>query len=119
MSYQSFAPGEGHSNSFGKAIAMAFPDRMDGCSFLDLGCNEGFFCNEAAKRGASRTVGIDMSDAAIDAARARFPEITFFRSDWWSFKDTEQYDYILLSSALHYESNPRELCRKISTLLKP
>ena len=35
------------------------PSDLTGKSVLDIGCSEGFFCRQVAKRGARRVVGID------------------------------------------------------------
>ncbi len=40
---------------------------VEGCNVLDLGCGQGFFSRELARRGA-RVVGIDLSDAMIASA---------------------------------------------------
>ena len=42
---------------------------VTGCSILDLGCGEGYLSRELMKRGAKRTLGIDISENMIDLAR--------------------------------------------------
>src|SRR3546814_19642636 len=70
--YQSFPDASGDSRTLEKLKALKLPE-LGGLGFLDVGCNEGFFCGFAKFQGASRAVGIDQSTAFIDRARARFP----------------------------------------------
>ncbi len=60
--YQSFDDARGASRSAEKLAALRLPllpnhfDRetpLKGLSLLDLGCNEGFFCGEALRQGAT------------------------------------------------------------------
>lgn len=122
MTYQSFTPGSGSSDSFGKLNALRLPARLDGKRVLDLGCNHGFFCFEALKRGAKEVVGIDVDPSAIRAAneRAKQLELTdrirFIHSDWDKFNEIE-FDLILLLSSLHYAKDQPKLLEKISKML--
>ena len=125
--YQSFDT-KGASDSHAKLAALKLQNlwghRSDdtaplyGKSVLDLGCNEGFFCGEALRQGASRVVGIDQSQTWIDKAKARFPEAEFRKASWWALKD-EKFDVILLLSAIHYEPNQKALLRKLASHLTP
>lgn len=117
VSYQSFPGQKGSSDSMAKLEAIRLPD-LTGKSFLDIGCNEGFFCGEALRRGASRVVGIDASEESIRRAKARFPDIDF-RCQTWDRLPDEEFDVIIMLSALHYEPRPRELMARIAQRLKP
>ncbi len=117
MTYQSFDGRPADSDSHGKLAALQLPP-LAGKSFLDLGCNEAFFCGEALRRQARRVVGIDAVPTIIDKARARFPDAEFLCRSWWELPD-EPFDVILMASALHYERNPLGLCRKILSRLAP
>jgi SAM-dependent methyltransferase len=80
---------------------MRLPD-LAGKSVLDLGCNEGFFCWYAWAAGASRVVGVDKEDKWIERARLRCPAVEFIVSDWREWASDEQFDVVILASALHY-----------------
>ena len=71
--YQSFPDASGASRTLDKVKALKLPV-LEGRSFLDVGCNEGFFCGLAKHLGASRVVGLDRSALFIERARARFPD---------------------------------------------
>ncbi len=50
-------------------IASALPERLDGKTVLDVGCNAGFFSLEMKRRGAARVVGIDSDERYLAQAR--------------------------------------------------
>ena len=50
--YQSFPGAPGDSMTLDKLKRMAFPE-LAGKTFLDVGCNEGFFCGFARHVGAA------------------------------------------------------------------
>lgn len=118
MGYQSFGSEIGDSMSSSKLEALALPERLDGESVLDIGCNEGFFCAEAVRRGARRVVGIDSNDSIIRSAVKRTSEAEFRCTDWWNLPD-EKFDWILFTSAIHYERNPKNLLTQIRSRLNP
>jgi len=111
MPYQTFPNQPGDSDSQAKLLALHLPPDLTGKSFLDIGCNEGFFCLEAKRRGASKVVGLDSNQDAIQKAINRAKEekleIEFIWSDW-NFLPYEKFDYILFASSLHYVQNPIE-----------
>ena len=47
-----------------------------GMSILDLGCGQGWLCNELSKQGSS-VIGVEGSDRMIDRARAQHPHLDF------------------------------------------
>src|SRR5262245_37433717 len=71
--YQSFDDAVGMVDSYAKLKAMHLP-LLVGRSFLDVGCNEGYYCGMALRAGASRVVGVDSFALAVERARRRFPK---------------------------------------------
>jgi SAM-dependent methyltransferase len=110
MPYQSI-DGDGDSDSSGKLSALLLP-ALTGKSFLDIGCNTGFFCGEALRRGATRVVGIDMNAVCIEQAKSRFPAGEFFAQHWDRIPEGP-FDVIIMLSALHYETRPKDLMRRL------
>src|SRR5436190_21503438 len=107
MPYQSFDGQVGDSRSNEKLERIKLPKSLEGKSILDLGCNEGFFAIEAARRGASRVVGIDHDERALGPARDRaaqfgFDNVEFRKGNMTDLPQGEKFDYVLLLSALHY-----------------
>jgi SAM-dependent methyltransferase len=78
---------------------------LSGMSFLDVGCNEGFFCDFAQRSGASKVVGIDADRRSIDKARALYPACEFLHQTWDTLP-AGPWDVILHASALHYATDP-------------
>lgn len=107
MAYQTFKNQKGDSDSSGKLNALNLPD-LKGKKFLDIGCNEGFFCIEAKKRGATRIVGIDKNPNFIELAKKRDPDIDFRVQDWDNLPN-EKFDIVLLLSAMHYVKDKQKL----------
>ena len=115
--YQSFPDATGSSKSLEKLQALRLPP-LAGKSFLDVGCNEGFFCGFAQHEGATKVVGIDGNQTCIDRAKHRFPELSFYQQSWDDPIEGE-FDVILLASALHYAKDQAELIQKLINQLTP
>ena len=98
--YQTFDDAQGLVDSYAKLRALHLPVLV-GKSFLDVGCNEGYYCGVATRAGASRVVGIDSFALAIDRAKNRFPNVEFRLQTWDELPD-EKFDIVLLASAMHY-----------------
>jgi len=115
--YQSFPDMQGDSRTLDKLKALRMPD-LSGKCFLDIGCNEGFFCGFASYVGAVRSVGLDSSAVFIERARGRFPQCEFIRSDWSALPDGP-FDVVLLASALHYADDQPALVHALVSRLAP
>jgi SAM-dependent methyltransferase len=113
--YQSFPDAAGASRTLDKLKALMLPD-LGGLRFLDIGCNEGFFCGFAAHRGARESVGIDHSPLFIGRARQRFPDCTFHVQGWEELPDGP-FDVILIASALHYADDQPALLHRAAERL--
>jgi trans-aconitate methyltransferase len=109
--YQSFPEAPGDSRTLDKLKRLALPE-LRGRSFLDVGCNEGFFCGFAKYAGAARVVGLDASALFIERAARRFPECEFLNQDWDRLPE-ERFDVILLASALHYAGDQQGLIDRL------
>lgn len=107
VQYQSFPDATGDSRTLDKLKALRMPD-LAGRTFLDVGCNEGFFCGFAKFQGAVHAVGVDHSAAFIERARRRFPDCEFHRQGWDQLP-AGPFDTILLASALHYADDQAAL----------
>jgi SAM-dependent methyltransferase len=115
--YQSFPDVIGASRTVDKLKALMLP-LAPGVSFLDVGCNEGFFCGFARHVGATRVVGLDLSAGYIARARQRFPDCEFRQGSWDRLPE-ETFDVILLASALHYAEDQAALIHALVDRLSP
>lgn len=115
--YQSFPGAAGDSLTLDKLKALRLPD-LAGRSFLDVGCNEGFFCGFAHFQGATRSVGVDHSKQFIERARSRFADCEFHHQGWEVLPEGP-FDAILLASALHYADDQSVLLHRLMQQLTP
>jgi len=109
--YQSFPDATGDSRTLEKLKALKLPNLV-GRTFLDVGCNEGFFCGFAKFLGARRAVGLDHSRLFIERAQQRFPDCEFHHQGWDRLPEGP-FDVILLASALHYAEDQRALLLRL------
>jgi tRNA (mo5U34)-methyltransferase len=70
-------------------LRAALPERLDGWSALDIGCNAGFYSVELARRGA-RVVGIDSDPHYL--RQARWVARQFDVADSIEFREMQIYD---------------------------
>lgn len=86
------------------------PNDLSGASVLDIGCNFGFFCFEAAKRGATRVLGVDVDPENIRKARLLADclglNVEFALLDIETDSLNEQFDHVLCLNVLHHLKNP-------------
>jgi SAM-dependent methyltransferase len=115
--YQTFPDAAGDSRTLEKLKSLKLPD-LAGRRFLDVGCNEGFFCGYALFEGAERVVGVDYSAGFIARARRRFPRGEFLQQGWERLPE-EPFDVILLASALHYAGDQPALVAALVDRLAP
>jgi ubiquinone/menaquinone biosynthesis C-methylase UbiE len=101
-------------DSYAKLRAMHLPLLVDR-SFLDIGCNEGYYCGMALRAGASRVVGLDSFALAIERGRKRFPNAEFLLRNWDRLPD-EKFDVVMLASAMHYLDSDEKIVGLLSRI---
>ncbi|EKO3597155.1 class I SAM-dependent methyltransferase [Vibrio metschnikovii] len=117
MQYQTFPGVRGGSKSEEKLIALRLPE-LTNKRFLDIGCNEGFFCGYALFDGATEVVGIDYSQEAISRAKLRFPQAQFHCQSWETLPEGK-FDVITFLSAIHYADDQEALIHRLMEQLTP
>lgn len=92
-------------------FAHAIPDRLDGRSVLDIGCNAGFYSLEMKRRGAARVLGIDHDEHYL--AQARFAaevegaDIEFRRCEVYDVGSLgERFDLVIFMGVLYHLRHP-------------
>lgn len=104
-----------------KLAKLALPP-LAAKSFLDVGCNTGYYCGFAFFEGAFKIVGIDKNAECIAMAKSRFPQCSFMAGDWEYLADLVNgscFDVILCASALHYSEDQPGLIKKMMERLAP
>ena len=95
---------------------------VGGLRVLDLGCGFGWFSRWARQNGASRVLGIDVSQKMLTRARAETPDpgIRYLRADLERLQlQPSSFDLVFSSLALHYVKNLGGLMSKVRRSLVP
>lgn len=89
---------------------MIFPDRMQDASVLEIGCCYGYFLYEARRRGATKTVGLEINPARLRHARLlrdiRGEDVVFSDEDFHDVCRRETFDYVLMLNVIHHLADP-------------
>ena len=91
---------------------------------LDVGCSEGVFTRLLAERGHGReVVGVDISGAAIQRARARcrdLPHVRFERRNVFHAPPPGRFDLIVCAEVLYYAGlRAPAVARRLAEALAP
>jgi tRNA (mo5U34)-methyltransferase len=94
-----------------KGFAHVLPERLDGKSVLDIGCNAGFYAMEMKRRGAARVVGIDSDERYLAqgrlAAEVEGFDIEFARLDVYDVATLgERFDLVIFMGVLYHLRHP-------------
>lgn len=108
-----------HSYYEKPALFSLFPE-VRGKDVLSLGCGSGVDIEYIKNKGASRAVGIDISENLIKIAKEHTTNCEFHTMDMESTPfSSKSFDIIFSSLALHYIENWDKVFAEIFRLLKP
>lgn len=85
---------------------------------LDLGCGTGDLSSEIAVAGAA-VLGVDASAEMIEAARVKYPDLSFTVDDARAFRPDEHFDAVFSNAALHWIKEADEVARTVREVLLP
>jgi ubiquinone/menaquinone biosynthesis C-methylase UbiE len=98
---------------------------VTGMSILDLACGTGYYAREFRRRGASRVVGVDVSEEMHRATRAREEEeglgVEYVLGDAGTLERLGEFDLVTGIHLLHYATSFEHLqgmCEGISQNLQ-
>ena len=95
---------------------------LAGKRVLDIGCGNGYWCNEFASRGA-QGVGIDASVQGIEHARRMFPACRFetmlIPDDPCATLAEQPFDLVISTEVVEHLYAPRQWARAAFASLKP
>ncbi len=109
------AAGEWHQ------LKYLFP-LLQGKAVLDLGCGYGWHCSFAAKQGAARVLGLDLSRRMVEEAKKRNAEkqIEYRVCGIEEYESPEtMWDCVVSNLALHYIEDIGSVFQKVHRTLKP
>jgi SAM-dependent methyltransferase len=85
---------------------------------LDLGCGTGHLTSQLAGLGSS-VIGLDVSEAMIEQARANYPDLEFVKADAADFAFAEPFDAVFSNAALHWVKSAEGVVVCVARALKP
>jgi len=88
---------------------------LSGRSLIDVGCGDGTYTADLARRGSpSAVIGIDPSPRAVEAAGRRHPGLRFEVGDAaWLEATPDRFDVAVARGVLHHADDPARLVRAI------
>lgn len=86
---------------------LGLVDVAPGCTALDLGCGNGALTQALRDKGY-QVVGLDASQALLDVARERYPDMVFVRGDATSFALPEPVDIVFSNAVFHWIDRERQ-----------
>lgn len=96
-----------------KLEAMQLPSDLKGKSVLDIGCAEGFFAHECARRGAAPVLGVDSTLGrlvyASDMALKDGLNINYRMGVFPGREFRGKFDYVLCLSVLHHSLSKKDI----------
>jgi len=94
-----------------KQVSPAIPERLDGATVLDIGCNGGFYSIEMKRRGAAHVLGIDVDDRYLNQARFAAKTLGLNiefekRSVYAADEIAGQFDFVLFMGVFYHLRYP-------------
>jgi 2-polyprenyl-3-methyl-5-hydroxy-6-metoxy-1,4-benzoquinol methylase len=90
-----------------------------GLSILDVGCGEGVLVENLASDQYERFVGIDLSETAIQRARAaEHPNCDYISIDASTYRPESRFDVIIFNEVVSYFSDPVEQIQRYQSFLE-
>ena len=102
-------------------LRALFPP-LAGKTVLDLGCGYGWHCAYAAQQGASRVLGLDLSEKMIAEARRRntAPNVEYRVCGLEEYNyPAETWDAAVCNLVLHYVADLDSVYRRVFETLRP
>lgn len=99
-------------------LAMLKELPLDNPRILDLGCATGWMTKMLSELGTAE--GVDLSEAAIEIAKSRFPEIQFTAGNLYEISLTsEPVDLVVCQEVIPHVTDQAMLIRRIADVIKP
>ena len=103
-----------------KPALFSLAPELTGKAVLDLGCGYGENCAEFKARGASRVLGVDISEKMLAVAVEENPNIEFIRADMSDLSFIkDKYDVVFSSLAVHYIEDFSAFVKGVYEVLNP
>ncbi|MEM9177952.1 MAG: class I SAM-dependent methyltransferase [Myxococcota bacterium] len=103
---------EDHPRPRWEKIRTHMPEDLSGQRIFDLGCSDGFFAIEMARRGASEIVAIDWAKPAVErlqwlSKQLDLPQIKASTGDIYALPDDlGRFDFVFMFALLYHLKEP-------------
>lgn len=97
---------------------------ISGRKFLDVGCGNGLYSNELARKGAAKVVGIDIAEVMINLSRAAAQsagvqeQCSFIQTDLLNYTTDTTFDVSIGIGLFDYIGNPLPVLTKMRELTR-
>lgn len=99
---------------------LAEPASLQGLTVLDAGCGCGRFLSAVIEAGAERVIGVDISPAAISAAKALVPEAAFIETHLFDIPVRDaMIDFAYSIGVLHHTPDTFTAFKELARTVKP
>ncbi|MEW6680127.1 MAG: class I SAM-dependent methyltransferase [bacterium] len=99
---------------FGKQLSLLLLSRYNFTSILDIGCGKGTFTH-LLKKANNEVVGTDISETAIQKAKAKYRDIKFLKlTAEEALNLKKNWDLVILMEILSYCENWRDILSKVA-----
>lgn len=104
-----------------KHIEPIIPQDLTGCSILDIGCSDGFFSLECAKRKAARIVSIDelpnrIRNLTFMVTQLGLTTIEPRVQSIYDLDPKEKFDFVIMLGVLYHLDHPLLGLQKVSAI---
>ena len=98
-----------------RRLIMNLIKNLNFTSVLDVGCGEGSLLREimALRPDLSTTAGIDISEGALELAKVKVPEASFYLMDIQTDKLDASFDLVVCSEVLEHVEKDQEAISKL------
>ena len=101
---------------------LVFPADLTGKTVLDVGCNYGFFLQEAIRRGAKRAVGIEANPDSFRVASTLATlwkgKIEIHQGLLEEVQLNEKFDLVIFLNVIHHVTDPVPVVKKLASLCR-
>lgn len=103
-----------------KPALFSLSPELRGKAVLDLGCGYGENCAAFQACGASKVLGVDISEKMLAVAAEEHPDIQFIRADMSELSFISgKYDVVFSSLAVHYIEDFKTFVKSVYEILSP